>query len=133
MNIKKSRRMPIISVNSMSDIAFLLLIFIMLISLINYRKEIKIEYPEAKFQETTQADTNFEVWVDVSGNIYHKGMIIDLASLEILIAKAVTDDPKVRIHVIADRGTKYRHVSDIIEILKLIQHRSVSFVVRGSK
>ena len=32
----------------MSDIAFLLLIFIMLLSLINNRKEIKIDYPEAE-------------------------------------------------------------------------------------
>lgn len=62
--IRKFRRKPIIPINSMSDIAFLLLIFIMLISLINYRREIKINYAEAEFQEVTQSENNLEIWIN---------------------------------------------------------------------
>ena len=68
MNItRRKRRRSILPINSMSDIAFLLLIFIMLISLINYRREIKISYPEAEFQEVTQADKNLEIWINQLG------------------------------------------------------------------
>ena len=127
---RKGRRGPIISINSMSDIAFLLLIFIMLISLINYRQEIKIEYPEAEFQEVTQADKNLEIWVNVEGTIFFNGKAVSLTALEGIIADEVTEDPSVRIHVIADRNTPYRHIHKVIELLKLLQHRVVSLVVR---
>lgn len=127
---RKARRGPIISINAMSDIAFLLLIFIMLISLINYRQEIKIDYPEAEFQEVTQDDKNLEIWVNSAGGIFHDGKQVSLSALEGIIADAVIEDPSVRIHILADRNTSYRHVNDVIEVLKLLQHRVVSLVVK---
>lgn len=127
---RKERRGPIISINAMSDIAFLLLIFIMLISLINYRQEIRIDYPEAEFQEVTQADKNLEIWIDASGAVFFNGKAVSISTLEGIIADAVTEDPSVRIHVLADRNTPYRHVNNVIELLKLLQHRVVSLVVK---
>ena len=49
--IQRRKRKASIATASMSDIGFLLLIFIMLISLINQRHEEKIEYSEAKILE----------------------------------------------------------------------------------
>ncbi|GHV74974.1 hypothetical protein AGMMS49940_22760 [Spirochaetia bacterium] len=43
MNLKRRKRDFIVPMNSMSDVAFLLLVFIMLVSLINYRREVKID------------------------------------------------------------------------------------------
>ncbi len=132
MKIKRQkRRSPIVPINSMSDIAFLLLIFIMLISLINYRKEVKIEYPEAEFQEVTQADKNVEIWVDRWGNFFYDGELASLETVEGLIAQNIATNPSVRIHIIADKNTPYKNVNDVVEILKLLQHRAVSFVVKG--
>lgn len=116
----------------MSDIAFLLLIFIMLISLINYRKEVKIEYPEAEFQEVTQADKNVEIWVDRWGNYYYNGHLSELSLVEGSIAQEIAKNPSIRIHILADKNTPYKNVNDVVEILKLLQHRAVSFVVKGA-
>lgn len=116
----------------MSDIAFLLLIFIMLISLINYRKEVKIDYPEAVFQEITQADKNVEIWINIKGNYFFNGHLADIKSIEGLIAQEIADNPSIRIHIIADRNTPYRNVNEVVEILKFLQHRAVSFVVKGA-
>ena len=117
----------------MSDIAFLLLIFIMLLSLMNYRSEIKIEYPESQYQEITQKDKNFEIWIDIEGNVYYKEKIVDSVALEGLIVDAVIKNPDVRIHVIADKSTKYKNVNKVINILKLLQHRVVSLVVKDNE
>lgn len=133
MKIKRrKRRAPIVPINSMSDIAFLLLIFIMLISLINYRKEVKIEYPEAEFQEVTQADKNVEIWVDRWGNYYYNGHLSELSLVEGSIAQEIAKNPSIRIHILADKNTPYKNVNDVVEILKLLQHRAVSFVVKGA-
>lgn len=134
MKIKKrTRRQPLIPVNAMADIAFLLLIFIMLLSLMNYRKEIKIDYPESKYQEVTQKEKNFEIWIDKEGIIYHKNKIVDLIILEGLVVDAFINSPDIRIHVIADKNTKYKNVDKVINILKLLQHREVSLVVKDNE
>ena len=116
-------------VNAMSDIAFLLLIFIMLISLLNYRREIPIEYPEAIETEVVQADRNLELWVRSDGTVFYDGRAIDLSEAEAIIVDEVAEDPSVRIHILADRDTPYRHVAELFEVLQLLQHRVVSLVV----
>ena len=126
----KKRKSSIILVSSMSDIAFLLLIFIMLLALINYKKEIKIAYPEAEYQEKTQTDINFEIWINKNGTIYYKGRIIDLAPLEGLIVDRIVAAPETRFHIIADKNVKYKEVNRVIDILKLLQTRAVSLVVK---
>lgn len=129
MKLTRSRRRPTVSVNAMSDIAFLLLVFIMLISLLNYRQEIPIEYPEAQNPETTQADENLEIWVRADGQVFVDGDAVTIRTVENLVVQAITDDPAVRIHVLADRNTPYKHVAAIFEVLQLLQHRVVSLVV----
>ncbi len=130
---RKKRLKPILPVNSMSDIAFLLLIFIMLISLINYRREIKVEYPEAEYQEITQAEKNLEIWVDSVGTLFIDGKAVDIRTAEGVISDAVAKDPSIRIHIIADKNTSYKNINQIMEVLKLLQHRVVSLVVREKK
>lgn len=133
MTVRRGRkRKPMVSVNAMSDIAFLLLIFIMVISLLNYRKEVKIEYPEAWGPEVTQADANLEIWIDRKGLLYIDGIVLSLEAVELTIAEAVSRDPSIRIHLLADRNTPYKYVDSVMEILKLLQHRVVSLVVKES-
>ena len=130
MNINRKRRNCSITTSSMSDIGFLLLIFIMLISLMNQRHEQPIEYTEALNLEKTQAEKNFEIWVMADGGVYVDGIWQTGESLEQNIAAAVVANPGVRIHVIADRNTPYRYVDSVVQILQRLQHRVVSFVVQ---
>jgi len=134
MKIKRKKRYnPYIPVCSMSDIAFLLLIFIMLLSLINNRKEIKIDYPEAENPEVTQKDKNFEIYIDKDGFLFYSGKMVDFDSLEILLVEAINKNPDTRVHVIADKNCKYKNVDSVLNILKLLQHRLVSLVAREIK
>ncbi|MCR5252188.1 MAG: biopolymer transporter ExbD [Treponema sp.] len=130
VNIKKKRRNPSITTSSMSDIGFLLLIFIMLISLMNQRYEEKINYSESTVLERTQADANFEIWVQKNGVISADGEVLDAVGLERAIVGAIAENPGVRIHVIADKDTPYKYVNSVVGILQSLQHRVVSFVIK---
>lgn len=130
VNIKPKRRKPSVTTSSMSDIGFLLLIFIMLISLMNQRKEEKIEYSEATLIEKTQVDKNFEIWIKSDSMVFVEGENVDGATLESLIVKAVTEQPLTRVHIIADKNTPYKYVDSTVKILQKLEHRVVSFVVR---
>ena len=122
-----------IPLNSMSDVAFLLLIFIMLVALINYRKEVKIEYPEAKTALRTSAEKNLEIWVDKEGAVYLDGDPADLLSVERKIAELYRNAPDTRVHIIADRNTEYEKINNVLEIMQILQYRVVSFVVKSNE
>jgi biopolymer transport protein ExbD len=122
-----------IPLNSMSDVAFLLLIFIMLVALINYRKEVKIEYPDAKTALRTSEEKNLEVWIDKDGAIYLDGADSDLLALERVIGELYRGAPDTRVHIIADRSTPYEKINAVLEILQILQYRVVSFVVKNAE
>lgn len=128
--IERQKRKASIATASMSDIGFLLLIFIMLISLINQRHEEKIEYSEAKILEKTQVEKNLEIWIKQDGSVFVEGNQITPQNLELLIAGKIAEEPTARIHIIADRNTPYKYINDVVSVLQLLQHRVVSFVVK---
>ncbi|AEF85277.1 putative biopolymer transport ExbD protein [Treponema primitia ZAS-2] len=130
MKLRRERKKFIVPMNSMSDVAFLLLVFIMLLSLINYRREVKIDYPEAAAAKRTSAEKNLEIWVDKAGAVYLDGLPSDLGAIEIAITDIYQDAPDTRVHVIADRDTSFRDVNRVLQTLQLLQYRVVSFVVK---
>ena len=128
--IERRKRKASIATASMSDIGFLLLIFIMLISLINQRHEEKIEYSEAKILEKTQVEKNLEIWIKKDGGVFVEGNQISPDALELLIVGKIAEEPGARIHIIADRNTPYKYINGVVEVLQLLQHRVVSFVIK---
>jgi biopolymer transport protein ExbD len=130
VKLRRERSAPLIPMNSMSDVAFLLLIFIMLVSLINYRREVKIEYPEAEQARRTSAEKNLEIWIDSGGALYMDGIPSDIQSIENILGSVYRSAPDTRVHIIADRQTPFSNVSGVMEILQLLEYRVVSFVVK---
>jgi biopolymer transport protein ExbD len=115
----------------MSDVAFLLLIFIMLVALINYRREVKIDYPEANTALKTSAEKNLEIWIDRDGGVYLDGVPSALRNVEDTVADLYRRAPDTRLHIIADRNTPYEKINSVLEILQVLQYRVVSFVVKN--
>ena len=131
MKLRRERKMPIVPMNAMSDVAFLLLIFIMLVALINYRREVKIEYPEAETAKRTSAEKNLEIWINVSGALYLNGAPANLAEIENAVGAVYRDAPDTRVHVIADKNTPFRATNSVLEPLQILEYRVVSFVVKN--
>ena len=131
MKIKRKRQVFSIPLFSMADVAFLLLIFIMLVSLINFRREVRIQYPEAETARRVSAENNLEIWIDLYGNLYLNGEISNLSLVEGSIAETYRNTPGTRVHVIADRYTRFENVHKVLDILQLLEHRVVSFVVKN--
>jgi biopolymer transport protein ExbD len=131
VKLKRAKKRFVIPSNSMSDVAFLLLIFIMLVSLINYRKEVKIDYPEAEYAKKVSDKKNLEIWVDKSGKLYLDGTLSAFNAIEAGIIDAYRKAPETRVHIIADRDTAFENVQQVLGILQILQYRVVSFVVKG--
>jgi len=133
MKLKRNKGFVNVPLFSTSDIAFLLLIFIMLVSLINYRKEVKIEYPEAATALRATADKNLEIWINIEGDVFLDAEPSNLLALERKIAELYVTAPDTRVHIIADRSTPYEKINNVLEILQILQYRVVSFVVKTNE
>lgn len=135
MYIKRGRRKAfVVPTNSMSDVAFLLLIFIMLVSLINYRREVSIEYAQVT-ERVSQHDEqeNIEVWVDKDGILYLDGEEVNFDSLQSDIISALnTASTTPRVHIIADKSTNFEHVNQVLSLLQSLNYNYVSLVVKES-
>ncbi|MCL1814870.1 MAG: biopolymer transporter ExbD [Treponema sp.] len=131
MKLRRERKKITVPMNAMSDVAFLLLIFIMLVSLINYRREIKIDYPEADKARRTSAEKNLEIWIDGYGELYLEGLPAELETIENALGETYRSAPDTRVHIIADKNVPYGSVNGVIEILQLLEYRVISLVVRG--
>ena len=131
MKLNRKRKDFLVPLCSTSDIAFLLLIFIMLVSLMNYRREVKIEYPEAETARRVSVEKNLEIWVDREGGLYLNGNPGNLAYIEGGIIEAYRNAPDTRVHIIADRDTPFENVHRVLDILQTLQYRVVSFVVKN--
>ena len=130
MKLKRTRKDFFVPLSSMSDVAFLLLIFIMLVALINYRKEVSIEFPEVENSKRVSSENNLEIWVDLAGNLYLDGNPSNLDTVEMGIIDAYIKAPDTRVHILADKNSPFENIHKVLELLQILQYRTVSFVVK---
>lgn len=130
MKLRKRRKIFLIPLFSTSDIAFLLLIFIMLVSLINYRKEVHIEYAYAQAAPGVNTEKNLEIWINTEGMIFLDGYASSINALRERITYLFINAPDTRVHILADRNTPYYRINAVLEVMQTLQYRTVSFVVK---
>lgn len=119
---------------SMPDIAFLLLIFLVVIGLINYKDETKITYAKAQKLEITDSERKkLEIWINLNGDYYLEKTKTEFSDIENLIIDTVYANPTTEIHLIADRECEFRNLNSILEVLKQLQHPFVYFIAKSEK
>jgi len=116
---------------SMSDLAFLLLIFIMLVSLIHYRVQVPIQHAQAERAAGVNAEKNLEIWIDRSGSFFLEGQASTLTEIELRADFTRQSAPETQVHIIADRDTPFETVYQALELLQILEYPRVSFVVKA--
>ncbi len=93
---KPKRKMPMVPVASMGDIAFLLIIFFVLVA--NFAKEKGIRYNPAKAPDIEKLDKSIRLSVvlDEEGNAWFQGEPIDIKALEGAVRAEAQDLPQER-------------------------------------
>ena len=114
-------------VSATSDVAFLLLIFMMVVSLTDRRTAAGIDPPEARTAVPAAADRGLEIAVDSGGALFLAGLPADAAAVRDAIADL---HPDTRLHILADRNTPFADVSAVLDIAQSLGHRTVSLAAR---
>ena len=96
---KKKRRTPTVPIASMGDIAFLLIIFFLLLSDFNKDPDLNIELPESAEVEKTEKTVVARVAIDKEQMIYVDGAKVQSPKdvewqIKTLLTNTVTDDQR---------------------------------------
>jgi biopolymer transport protein TolR len=117
--LKRKRNPPTVPVSSMADIAFLLLVFFMVTSVLDTDPDIPIELPDVPGGE----QLNKKV-----ANLY---LSADEAMNEIKAKLMTTPDLKVLVH--ADQNLRYEEIDATFELLKEVGALKVSLVTKTTQ
>lgn len=134
MKIKRKTGIKsIIPVSSMSDIAFLLLIFLMLSSIMNMKKGPTINPPFAKEVSTPEERQKFEIIVDQNGNYFHEGSYRLAEEITTIFSSRVLANPQLMVEISADENTTYDKIDTLKDALQAAEAYSLLFVSKKIK
>lgn len=130
-NIKKRPKPEVlIPTASMSDIAFLLLIFFMVSTVFVQERGLRITMPEAASVEKVPRRIATTIYVDRNGTISIDDFQIDIPSVQYVMMRKLAEDFNTIASFRTDRNTDYGTMSDILNQLREANALRVSFEAR---
>lgn len=123
----KSRPETIIPTSSMSDIAFLLLIFFMVSTVFVTEVGLRVTLPEARQIEKVPRKNAATIYVDRSGNISIDDFLVDIPTVKDVMIRKLYDDFNIIASFRTDRNTDYGLMSDILHQLREANALRVTF------
>jgi len=132
--LKRKKVPPTVPVSSMADIAFLLLVFFMVTSVLDSDPDLPIELPDVPGgEQLNKKIANLYLSADASKTIYFNSMRMERneALNEIRAKRATTPDLKVLIH--ADKNLSYEDIDSMFESLRDIGQLKISLVTQTTQ
>src|SRR4030042_5275515 len=114
---RRNKAKSLIPVSAMADIAFLLLIFFMLSSILEMEREIPVNLPEARVSKT-QTGTYFNIWVTADGDYIFDDKKGTLEGLAVYARYRFTGNSDMRALINADREIPYHYINGVLDALK---------------
>lgn len=130
---KKASTESKIPTASMADIAFLLLIFFMVSTVLKLEEGLPIALPKAEAAQDIPREHVIHVWVDRVGKISINDMLVSLNSVEGIVAQRIRQNPGIIVAFYTDENAPYGVMSDIMEQLKRASAVRVSFASKKEK
>ena len=104
---------PEVSMTSLIDVVFLLLIFFMVSTTFEHQSRIQIELPEATAEPTEIEEESLEIMIDSQGRYFigeQQVVNTELKTLKAAIAKSVGDREGITVIIRADANTPHQSV-----------------------
>ncbi|HCX73447.1 MAG TPA: biopolymer transporter ExbD [Candidatus Cloacimonas sp.] len=126
----KRKNLSGIPTSSMSDVAFLLLIFFLTTTKFDIKKGLGLVLPPA----STQADKKVrlkqenitKVWVNQKGQVALNEEIVPLNELESKVRNIVLENPDMVISFKTDRQSKYDYMVRVLDVLQAAGAEKIS-------
>jgi len=132
MRLKRRKEMKAqIPTASMSDIAFLLIIFFMTVTVFRKAKGLPVKLPFAKTTERIlkQRDLAF-IWIGRNGKVSVDDNIVPPEKVALIFRTKIAENPTLIVDIKADQNVQYRYVYKVMEALREANALRVVFATR---
>ncbi len=128
MLVKKKKRRPSAEINSgsMSDIAFLLLVFFLLVSTVDQDKGIGVVLPGEGGETQVSKKNITNVLVNAAGQVLFNDEIIPIREINKRAQAKEVENPNMIFSVQTDNKTKYQVYVEVIDQLKQANVKRIS-------
>ncbi|MDR1024466.1 MAG: biopolymer transporter ExbD [Treponema sp.] len=129
MIIKRRKRKLFGDSGASSDVAFLLIIYFMVIAGFNVNKGFLVTLPAPDSQRIVQRDELLRFNLDREGRLAFRGELCSFASAEKMIRQAVSEYPNMALLLTVDPQTPWQAVVDFVDLAQDLEVDSFSFVM----
>ncbi|MDR1444976.1 MAG: biopolymer transporter ExbD [Treponema sp.] len=129
MIIKRRKRRTFGDSGASSDIAFLLIIYFMVIAGINVNKGFLLTLPARNSQRFVLKDELLRFNLVHDGRLVFHGELCSLAAAEQTIRRAVSEHPNTALLLTVDPRTPWQAVVEFVELAQDLEVDSFSFVM----
>jgi len=130
MKLKRRKKLGFADSSASSDIAFLLIIYFIVIAGFNINKGFLINLPNKDSTRLILKDDLLRFEMDSAGNLIHEEQTIGMKAAEKLIASVQAGNPNVAVMLSIDPQAVWQSVVTFVEIAQDLKIDSFSFSMK---
>ncbi len=129
MKIKKERKkaFDIADSGALSDLAFLLIVFFIVIAIFNINKGFLIGLPQRNSTRTVNTNDILRIYIESNGSLTVNNNSINTGMVETIITPAVNSNPNITVLLKISPDVDYQTVVSVIEIIRKLNVENFSF------
>ncbi|MDX1959285.1 MAG: biopolymer transporter ExbD [Leptospiraceae bacterium] len=132
--IKRRKDMPSIPISSTADIAFLLLVFFMVTSVLDSDPDLPIALPDVPGgEQLNKKIANLYLSNDKDKTVYFNSLRVSLPEAINQVRAKLTTSPDLKVLVHADKDLTYAEVDKVFELLKEAGALKISLVTQTTQ
>jgi biopolymer transport protein ExbD len=113
-----------------SDIAFLLIIYFIVIAGFNVNKGFLMNLPAKDSSRLILRDDLLRFEMDTEGNVVYDGEVIQIPRAKSIIQTAQKDNPEIAVIITIDGHAHWQNVVDFVELAQDMKIESFSFAMK---
>ena len=130
MKINRRKRLSFAESSAASDIAFLLIIYFIVIAGFNINKGFLIHLPAKDSTRLILRDDLLRFELDSDDNIIHEGEVINVQEARKIIGAAQAVNPNIAVILSINRDTRWQRVVFFVELAQDLKIESFSFAMK---
>lgn len=127
MKLKRKKKQGFIETCAASDMAFLLIIYFLVIAGFNINKGFLITLPAKDSTRLIQRESLLRFSIDRDGYVEHNARFIGFQEAENIIQSAREDNPDIAVMLSIDPQTRWQRVVTFVELVQDLQIEAFSF------
>jgi len=130
MKLKRPRRQGFLETCAASDLAFLLIIYFLVIAGFNINKGFLMNLPAKDSTRLILKDELIRFEMDSKGELLHEDKIINIRHAKSLIGSAQKENPNIAVIITIDGQAKWQNVVHFVELAQDLKIDSFSFSMK---